>query len=139
MKLIKSIIDLRAIVTLISGILFSLGSAFAYVEQHYSAVIEDKVDQSVEVLVDDLIEEFKIKVMEPFYDYASHDLLKQLEKIAKDPNDLKAEDLNKFSDLCQDEYFSEIYVPEQQRVRALIVACNKVLELYDDKLIGITS
>lgn len=64
------------------------------------------------------------------YAVVKYDLMKQLEKLDHDPEDIKQNDIYKFAYFCEG-YFKEYYIPTQSNARALNIGCDKVLELYD--------
>lgn len=75
--------------------------------------------------------EFVYSARQPFYLDKEYALRKQLEKIAKDPEDLKTTDIELMYLLCADE-FGEKYIPSLPANRKVNAenACKKLGELY---------
>lgn len=91
-------------------------------------IVSTQIDSWVEKVQHDLY----AGVTKPMYTYVEYDLIKQLEKLSKDPEDLKTSDINKFAYFCdKDSYFVDEYLPQSNNSRLLSIACDRVLDLYD--------
>lgn len=101
----------------------SLGSAFVVL-----AVLAMSFQSYAPKLLDDIL----FAVNEPFYFSLASDLRKQVEKMAKNPEDLKRADNEKYARFCSPgDVFIEKYVPGRPDARYLKTACVIVLDAGD--------
>lgn len=116
--LTNKIMDWKAFLNSMAGVLLMIAAA--------STQIEDTVD--------DISARIYSKVTTPVYIYIEYDLLKQLEKLANDPTDIKDMDVQKFAEYCdKDEYFKNVWIPNSDNSRGLTIACDKLTALFDDR------
>lgn len=114
-KIFSKLFDLKSIVNTLSVLILAFGAAYSQIDR----------------VVDSAVERFYMEVNEPFFKYAKHDLLKQLEKLQKDPEDIKRQDILKFTSLCDDSKFRQYINLQNSLVRRdLNIACEQVTELY---------
>jgi hypothetical protein len=110
---IQQLIDTKVAVTAVASILSTVIVMFS----------------SMFALSDQLTDKLYAKVTEPAHTIVRYDLLKQLEKLNKDPDDIKHQDVLKFNEFCGS-YFGTTYAPKQQDGVALGAACDKIQILY---------
>ncbi len=107
-----------------------------YVEDIQSNITNDTI-KAIQPQLEKLqqsVEDRNKAVYNAAYKGIKWDLIKQLEKLATDPSDIKFTDIQKFSDYCtKDAYFRNIYIPEQSDSRALELGCLKVEAIYDER------
>lgn len=117
-KFVARFVDVKAVVT-------TLAVLFAAFTAIYSQI--DRV-------VDAVVERTYAYVTEPAHVVVKHGLLKQLEKLQKDPDDIKRQDIEMYTEFC-DGYFGKVYVPSQHPLAArdLRIACAKIVELYNQE------
>lgn len=120
-KVIEDFMDLKSLVKLVVGVAI-VSSVTAYVSRDY-----------VEEIKSDLVKEISESINKPAYVIVEYDLLKQLEKLVKDPDDIKFTDVRKFVEFCdKDPYFRNVYLPKSKESRALEIACDKISEKFDE-------
>lgn len=110
--------DMKSFLSSIGAVLVTLGA------------ISTQIDTWVESVSKDIYR----NVTAPSYIVIEYDLLKQLEKLSTSPEDVKDMDVQKFSTICdKDVYFTLEYIPNSKNSRGLRIACEKVLELNDQR------
>lgn len=89
--------------------------------------ISSSLDRGLREVKTDWIDESR----RPFYLSVESGLQKQLEKLSKNPNDLKHADIKLYSDLCAED-FGKKYVEQLPATRKLDArkACDMITDLY---------
>lgn len=118
-KVIARFVDVKLIVTTIAVTFSTLYAAYT------------QIDNIIDKAVDRAYADFT----EPTHTLVKHGLLKQLEKLIKDPEDIKRQDVEMYTAFC-DGYFGKVYIPSQDSLtaRGLRIACAKIVELYNQEL-----
>ena len=114
---VKKWVDIKAVVTTFMVLLSALAAASTQVDR----------------VIDEVSSGIYANVTNDTYKIVQYDLLKQLEKMAVDPTDIKRQDIVKFTDFCGG-YFGREYIPSQSNLisRDLERACGMVMSRYDD-------
>lgn len=128
--------DLKSIVSAVVGIVMTLGASFTYIDSQIDEWSSNLTDRMYSQLSVKLRED--IKMYEYFsglsYEITKYGLMKQLEKIANDPADIKDMDLLFYASVCdKDLYFNLEYMPKSEYSRGLRIACQKILEINDER------
>ena len=112
-------VNIQTVIASFASFIAAIFASFGF----YTAKIQD----ITQPLIDYVYEETTL----PAYKIVESDLLKQLEKLKKDPDDIKTQDLRKFAYFCDNDKFIE-FVDKQDDSRSLMIACDKVIELYSE-------
>lgn len=117
-KFVARFVDIKAVVTTLAVLLATFSTLYTQLDR----VVDAAVDRAY------------AHVTEPSHIVVKHGLLKQLEKIQKDPADIKRQDIEMYTEFC-DGYFGEVYIPSQHPLTArdLRIACAKIVELYNQE------
>lgn len=136
MQILKNLVDLKSLVGTVVGILITLATCYTYIDnqvEQWSEKFTDKMyeDLSTKLRQDSVVYEYFTGLSYEMFEYG---LLKQLEKVGNDPDDIKDMDLLLYSSVCDKNiYFNLQYIPESNNSRGLRIACEEILELSDKR------
>lgn len=113
---LQKFIDVKALVTSFTVVIALISGAYTQLDK----------------LTEKAISAAYANFTDPTYVIVKFDLLKQLEKLQTDPEDIKRQDVLKFTVFC-DGYFLTDFVPRQSAIdrRNIEVACDKIINLYN--------
>lgn len=133
---INRVMDVKSLIGGVVGVIMTLSVGYTYIEtqlETWSEKFTDKFYQSFteRVKQDDEVYEHFTKLS---YDITKFGLMKQLEKLSNDPEDIKDMDLLFYAGVCDKNiYFNIEYIPNSEYSRGLRIACSKILELNDQR------
>lgn len=125
-KIGEHITDLKGWVSGVLSVLVTLGAVYSQ--------LDVLAQEASEVFVDKVSKTMYAEVTVPAYVIVENDLIKQLEKLATDPDNVKDTDIQKFKYFCNDDpYFTGTWAESSEQSRGIRIACEKVLEAYDKR------
>lgn len=128
--------DLKSFVGTVVGTLLALGSFYTYVDTQVESISDRITDKIYEDFSFRLQKDPDLFELYTDLSYKSFEagLLKQLEKLSKDPDDVKDMDVLFYSRVCEkDDYFNLQYMPSSENSVGLRIACKQIMELNEER------
>lgn len=131
--ILKEYIDVKPLVNLVITLAVT-AAGVGYFSRDYVDTFKQELKKEIVVEIKSYLDDSEDARRLPAYVTLQYDLLKQLDKLTQDPDDVKFTDIEKFLYFCEkDTYFINVFIPQSDRSRALELSCIRIKEEYDRK------